>query len=144
MCSSDLVSAVPEGVAHVLVVRTLGVEDVVQCSFASTGCPSGTRDRWSSGMDFFTRPILPALVSLLVRITPWCRWSRLRSLDEVLGPFVGGDVEVRLPEQLLVSGRCLLYYGSNEGRVIRFSVEVLDHCCFSDLENMISHGLKPL
>jgi hypothetical protein len=102
------VSAIPEGVTHIFVVRALGVEDVVQCSFASAGCPSGTRDGWSSGMDFFTGPFLPALVGLLVRVTPWCRWSRLRPPDEVLGPFVGGDVEVRLPEQLLGSGRRLL------------------------------------
>jgi hypothetical protein len=102
------VSAVPEGVTHIFVVRALGVEDVVQCSFASAGCPSGTRDGWSNDMDFFTRPLLPALVGLLVRVTPWCRWSRLRSPDEVLGSFIDGDVEVRLPEQLLGSGRCLL------------------------------------
>jgi hypothetical protein len=92
------VSAVPEGVTHIFVVRAMGVEDVVQCSFASAGCSSGMRDGWSSGMDFFTRPLLPALVCLLVRITLWCRWSRLRSPDEVLGPFVGGDVDVRFPE----------------------------------------------
>jgi hypothetical protein len=66
------------------------------------------RDGWSSDMDFLTRPLLLALVGLLVHVTPWCRWSRLHSLDEVLGPFVGGDVEVRLPEQLLGSGRRLL------------------------------------
>jgi hypothetical protein len=102
------VSAIPEGVTHIFVVQALGVEDVVQCSFASTGCPSGTRDGWSSVMDFFTRPLLPALVGLLVRVTPWFRWSKFCSPDEVLGPFVGGDVEVRLPEKLLGSGRRLL------------------------------------
>jgi hypothetical protein len=102
------VSAVPDGVTHILVVRALGVKDVVQRSFASAGCPSGMKDGWSSGMDFFTRPLLPALVGLLVRVTPWCRWSRLRSPDEVLGSFVSGDVEVCLPEQLLGSGRRLL------------------------------------
>jgi hypothetical protein len=75
---------------------------------------------------------------------PWCRWSRLRSLDKVLSPFVGGDVEVRLPEQVLESGRRLLQYGSDEGRVIGSLVEVLDHYYFSDLRNAISHGLKPL
>jgi hypothetical protein len=102
------VSAILEGVTHIFVVRALGVEDIVQCSFASSGCPSGTREGWSSGMDFFTRPLRPALVGLLVRVMPWCRWSMLHSSDEVLGPFVGGDVEVRLPEQLLGSGRRLL------------------------------------
>jgi hypothetical protein len=89
------VSTVPEGVAHVLVVRTLGVEDVIQCLFASTGCPSGTRDGWSGDVDFFTRPLLPTLVGLLVCVVSWCRRCRLRSSDEVMGPFVGGDVEVR-------------------------------------------------
>jgi hypothetical protein len=102
------VSAVLKGVTHIFVVRALGVEDVIQCSFASAGHPSGTRDGWSCGMDFFTRPLLSALVGLLVRVTSWCGWSRLRSLDEVLGTFVDGDVEVCLPEQLLGSGRRLL------------------------------------
>jgi hypothetical protein len=79
-------------------------------------------------MDLFTRPLLPALVSLLVCVMPWCRWSRLHSIDEVMSPFVGGDVEIRLPEQLLGGGRRLLQYGSDEGRVIGSPVEVLDHC----------------
>jgi hypothetical protein len=56
------ISTVLEGVVHALVVRTLGVEDVVQCPFASAGCPSGMRDRWSGSMDLFARPLLPALV----------------------------------------------------------------------------------
>jgi hypothetical protein len=102
------VSAVLEGMTHILVVRALGVEDVVQCLFASAGCPSGTRDEWSSGMDFFARPLLLALVGLLVRVAPWCGWSGLRSSDEVLGTLIGGDVEVRLPEQLFGSGRRFL------------------------------------
>jgi hypothetical protein len=102
------VSAVLEGVAHIFVVRALGIEDVVQCPIASMGCPLGVRDGWSSSVDLFTRPLLLALVGLLVCVMPWCRWSRLRSLDEVLSPFVGSDVEVRLPEQLLGSGRRLL------------------------------------
>jgi hypothetical protein len=98
------VSAVLEGMTHILVVRALGVEDVVQCSFTSAGCPSSMRDGWSSGMDFFARPLLLALVGLLVRVTPWCGWSGLRSSDEVLGTLIAGDVEVRLPEQLFGSG----------------------------------------
>jgi hypothetical protein len=69
------ISAVPKSMTHILVVRALGVEDVIQCLFASVGCPSGTRDGWSSGMDFFARPLLPALVGLLVRGAPWCGWS---------------------------------------------------------------------
>jgi hypothetical protein len=102
------ISVVPKSVTHILVVRALGIEDVVQCSFASVGCPSGTRDGWSSGMDFFAGPFLPALVGLLVRVVPWCGRSRLRSSDEVMGTFIGGDVEVRLPEQRFGSGRHFL------------------------------------
>jgi hypothetical protein len=138
------VSAVPQGVVHILVIRALGIEDVFQCPLAFVGCTSGTRGGWSGGVDLFTRPLLPMLVGLLVRVAPWCRRSRLRSLDEVLSLFVGGDVEVRFPKQLLGGGRRLLQYGLDEGRVIRSPVEILNHCCLSDLGDAISHGLKPL
>jgi hypothetical protein len=93
-----LKSAISEGVAHVLVVRALGVEDVVQCAFASARCSSGARGRWSGSVDFFMRPLLPTFVGLLVRVASWCRRCRLRSSDEVLSRFVGGDVEVRFPK----------------------------------------------
>jgi hypothetical protein len=96
-------------------------------------------ERRADGMDLF-----PMLVGLLVRVAPRCRWRRLRSPDEVLSPFVGSDVEVRFSKQLLRGGRRLLQYGSNEGRVIRSPVEILHHCCLSDLGDAISHGLKPL
>jgi hypothetical protein len=66
------VSIVPKGVAHILVVQTLGIEDVVQCSFTSTGCPSGTRDGWSDVVNLVARPLLPTLVGLLVRVASWC------------------------------------------------------------------------
>jgi hypothetical protein len=92
------VSAVPEGVAHVLVVRALGVEDVIQCTFASVRCSSGARGGWSSGVDFFAMPLLPTLIGLLVRVASWCRRCRFRSSDEVLSSFVGGDVEVHFAE----------------------------------------------
>jgi hypothetical protein len=93
------VSAVPKGVAHVLVVWALGVEDVVQRAFASTRSSSDARGRWSGGVDFFARPLLPTLVGPLVRVA--CHWCWLRSSDEVLSSLVGGDVEVGFPEQLL-------------------------------------------
>jgi hypothetical protein len=92
------VSAVLEGVAHVLVVWALGVEDVVQCTFASMRCSWGARGGWSGSVDFFVRPLLPTLVGLLVRVASWCRRCRFRSSDEVLSSFVGDDVEVRFPE----------------------------------------------
>jgi hypothetical protein len=138
------VSAVLQGVVHILVIWALGIEDVIQCPLASTGCTSGTRDGWSSGVDFFTRSLLPTLVGLLVRVTPRCRRNRLRSRDEVLSPLVSGDVEVRFPKQLIGGGRCLLQYGSDESQVIRSPVEVLNHCCLSNLGDAISHGLKPI
>jgi hypothetical protein len=102
------VSAVPKGVAHVFVVRALSVEDVVQRAFASSRSSLGARGGWSGGVNFFARPLLLAFVGLLVRITSWCCWCRLRSSDEVLSSLVGGDVEVSFPEQLLGGSRCLL------------------------------------
>jgi hypothetical protein len=136
------VSAVPEGVAHVLVVWALGIEDVVQRSFASVGCPSGTRDRRSSGVDLLTRPLLPTLVGLLVRVTSRRWWCRFCSFDEVSGPFVSGDVEVRFSKQLLGGNRCLLQYGSDEGRVIRSPVEVFDYYRLGNFGDTVSHGLE--
>jgi hypothetical protein len=100
--------AVPEGVAHVLVVWTLGVEDVIQRVFASSRSSSGVRGGRSGGVDLFTRPLLPALVGLLVRVASRCRWCRLRSPDEVLSSFIGGDVEIGFLEQLLGGCRRLL------------------------------------
>ena len=65
------VTTVPEGVAHVLVVWALGVEDVVQRALASMRPSSGARGGWSGGVNFFARPLLPAFVGLLVRIASW-------------------------------------------------------------------------
>jgi hypothetical protein len=138
------VSAITQGVEHILVIRALGIEDVVQCPLASTGCTSGTRDGWSGGVDLFTGPLLPTLVGLLVRVAPRCWWRRFRSPDEVLSPFISADVEVRLSKQLFGGGWRFLRYDSDEGRVIRSPVEVLNHCYLSDLMDAISHGLKPI
>jgi hypothetical protein len=91
------VFAVPEGVAHVLMVRALGVEDVIQRVFASTRSSSGARGGRFDGVDLFTRPLVPAFVGLLVRVTSRCCRCGLCSSDEVLSSFVGGDVEVSFP-----------------------------------------------
>jgi hypothetical protein len=122
---------------------SLSVEDVVQCAFASERSSSGARGRWSGGVHFFVRALLPAFVGLLVRVASWCCRCGLRSPDEVLSSLVGGDVEVGFPEQLLGGSRRLLQYGSDEGRVVGSSVEVLDHGCLRDLGDTISHGLEP-
>jgi hypothetical protein len=95
------VPAVPKIMAHVLVVRALGVEDVVQRALASARSSPGARGRWSGGMHLFARSLLPAFVGLLVHVVSWCCWSGLCSSDEVQGSLVGGDVEVGFPEQLL-------------------------------------------
>jgi hypothetical protein len=95
------VFAVPEGVAHVLVVRALGVEDVAQRAFASAWSSSSARGGRSGGVDFFTGPLFPTFVGLLVHVASRCRRRRLCSSDEVLSSFVGGDVEVGFSEQLL-------------------------------------------
>ena len=102
------ISAVPKSMTHILVVRALGVEDVVQRALAPARSSSGARGRWSGGVHFFARPLLPAFVGLLVRVASRRRRCRLCSSDEVLGPLVGGDVEIGFPEQLLGGGRCLL------------------------------------
>ena len=152
MCSSDLsavsdrmleVPAVTKSVAHVLVVRALGVEDVVQRVFASARSSSSARGRWSGSVHFFARPLLPAFVGLLVRVASWCCRCGFCSSDEVLSSLVGGDVEIGFPEQLFGSSRRLLQYGSDESRVIRSSIEVFDHGRLRDLGDTISHGLEP-
>jgi hypothetical protein len=102
------VSTVPKGVAHVLVVRALGVEDVVQRAFAFMRSSPGARGRWSDGVDFFARSLLPTLVGLLICVASRCRWCWFYSFDEVLSSLVGGDVEVGFPEQLLGGSRRLL------------------------------------
>jgi hypothetical protein len=69
---------------------------------------------------------------------------KLRVADEVLGPFIGGDVDVRLSEQLFRGGWSFLEDGSEESRVIRPAVEVLGHGGFRDIGDVSSHSLKTL
>jgi hypothetical protein len=91
---------------------------------------------------FFPRPLVPAFVRLLVHVLPG-RWRcGIRASDEVLGSFVGGDVDVRLPEQLFRGDGCLLEDGSDEGRVIGSSIQILDHSCLRDLGNAVPHCLE--
>jgi hypothetical protein len=92
------VPAVPKSVAHVLVVRALGVEDVVQRALASARSSPGARGWWFGGVYLFARSLLPAFVGLLVRVASWCCLCGLHSSDQVLGTLVGGDVEVGFPE----------------------------------------------
>jgi hypothetical protein len=106
------------------------------------GVPLGHERRVVQGMDLFTRPLLPTLVGLLVRVTSRRRWRRFCSPNEVSGPFVSGDVEVRFSKQLLGGSRRLLQYGSDQGRVIKSPVEVFDHYRLSDFRDTVSHGLE--
>jgi hypothetical protein len=71
-------------------------------------------------------------------------WHEFRTSDEVLGPFIRGDVEVYLLEQLFGGDGCFLEYGSDEGRVIGSPVEVFNHRRLDDFGDAVPRGLKPL
>jgi hypothetical protein len=90
------------------VIRTLDVEDFIQCLYTSVGLTVGSSDGSPGGVHLLARPLLPARVRLLVRFAPWHGWSRFHTFDEVLGPFIHGDVEVCLSEQLFGGGRRFL------------------------------------
>jgi hypothetical protein len=129
---------------HVLAIRALGVEDFIQCLFASAGRTTGSSDGWSSGVYLLTSPLLPVPIKLLVRVAPWRGRCRFRTSDEVLGTLVSGDVEVCLSKQLFGGGGRFLPYGSDERRVIGSSVEIFNHRCLADFGDAVPHGLKPL
>jgi hypothetical protein len=97
------------------VVQALGVEDFTQCPYLSAGCTAGSSDRWPSSVHLLTGPLLPVPVRLLVLVAPWRGWHGFHASDEVLSPFIHGDVEVCLLEQLSRGGGCFLEYGSDEG-----------------------------
>jgi hypothetical protein len=137
------VSAVPQGVAHVLVIQTLGVKDLVKCSHSSAGCAAGSSGRWGGSVLLLAGPLFQALVRLLVHIPPRCERCRFCASDEVLGPLIHGDVNVCFPEQLFGGGRHLLKYGLDEGRVVGSSIEVLNHSCLSNFEDAVPRRLKP-
>jgi hypothetical protein len=129
-------------VPHVLVIRTLRVEDLVQCSYSSAGCATGSGARLPRGMHLLVGSLFPAFVQLLVHVPPWCGRHMLRASNEVLGPLVRDDVDVRLPEQLFGSGRCFLKYGPDKGRVVESPIEVFNHSRLNDFWNTVPHRLK--
>jgi hypothetical protein len=137
------VSIVPHGVAHVLVIQTLGVEDLVQCSHSSAGCAAGSSGRWPGGVHLLAGPLFPALVQLLVQVPPRRGRHRFCTSDEVLGPLIHGDVDVRLLEQLFGGDWCLLKYGLDDGRVVGSRIEVVNHSCFNDFRDVVLNRLKP-
>jgi hypothetical protein len=47
--------------------------------------------------------------------------------NEAVRPVVGGDVDVRFPEELLQGGMGFLEDSSDEGRVVGSMVEVIPH-----------------
>jgi hypothetical protein len=57
---------VSRGVAHLLVVRTLGVEDLVQRPYTTSWRTTGPVNRRPDGVHFLPRPLVPTLVLLLV------------------------------------------------------------------------------
>jgi hypothetical protein len=72
------------------------------------GRTTDSSDGWPGGVHLLARPLLSAPDRLLVHVAPWRWWSRFRTSDEVLGPFIQGDVEVCLSEQLFGGDRCFL------------------------------------
>jgi hypothetical protein len=125
-------------------VRTLGIEDFIQCLYPSVGCTAGSSDGWPGSVHLLAGPLLPALVRLLVCVSPWHGWRGFLASNEVLGPFIRSDVEVCLPEQLFGGGRCFLEYGSDECRIIGSSVKVFHHRCLDDFGDAVPRCLKPL
>jgi hypothetical protein len=87
-------------------------------------------------------PLFPTFIWLLVHVSPRRGRCGFCASDEVLGPLIRGDVDVRLPEQLFRGGRCLLKYGPDKGRVVGSSIEVFYHSRFYDFGNTIPHCLK--
>jgi hypothetical protein len=92
------VSAVPQRVAHVLVIQTLGVEDLIQCSHSSMGYAAGSSDWWPGGVHLLAGPLFPAFVRLLAHIPPRCGRCRFCASDVVLGLLIRSDVDVCFPE----------------------------------------------
>jgi hypothetical protein len=85
------------------------------------------------------RPLLPALVRLLVHVPSW---RGFRASDEVLGPLIRGDVDVRLPEQLFGGGWFFLEYGLDKGRVVGSLIEVFYYGHLNDFGDAVPHCLK--
>jgi hypothetical protein len=110
------ISAVLQGVPHVVVIRTLGVENLVQCSYSSVGCAVGPSDMWPGGVYLLAGSLFPTFVWLLVHVLTQRGRHMLCASNEVLGLLVHGDVDIRLLEQLFGGGRCFLKYGPDKGR----------------------------
>jgi hypothetical protein len=124
-------------------VWALGVDNLIQCPYPSTGYTAGSSGRWPGGVYLFPGSLLPAFVWLLVRVPSRWGWYELYVSNEVLSPLIRGDVDVRLPEQLFRGGRCFLKYGSDESRIVGSSIEVFDHSHLSNLGDTIPNCLKP-
>jgi hypothetical protein len=136
------IPAVLQGVPHVLVVRALGVKNLIQCPYPSAGCAAGSSGRWPGGMYLLSGPLLLVFVWLLVHV-PSQGWRYgIGASNEVLILLIRGDVDIYLPEQLFRGGRCFLKYGSNESRVIGSPIEVFDHIRLSNLGDTVPHCLK--
>jgi hypothetical protein len=108
------------------------------------GVHRGPERQVATGVHLLVRPLLPAHVWLLVRILPWHGWRGFCAPDEVLGPFIRGDVDVCLLEQLFGGGWRFLEYGPDEGRVVGTPVEVFNYGRFSDFRDAVPHCLKPI
>jgi hypothetical protein len=90
-------------VAHLLVVQTLGVEDLIKRPYTAAWRAVGLGSQWLSGVHFLSRPLVPALVLMPVYVFLQ-RWGcRLRVPNEVLSSLIGDDVDV--PRWRVPSGK---------------------------------------
>jgi hypothetical protein len=92
------VPAISQSVAHLLVVRTLGVEDLIQRPYSAAGHTAGPRWLVAQRCALLPEASCPSICPLMVHVLSW-RWKcGLRASNEVLVSFVGGDVDIRLLE----------------------------------------------
>jgi hypothetical protein len=87
-------------VAHLLVVRALDDNDLIQRLYVASWHAAGPSRLGPNITHLISRPLVLALVRLLVPFLLRRMGCRLRVADEVLGLLVSGDVDVCLSEKL--------------------------------------------
>jgi hypothetical protein len=92
------VPVIPQGVENLLMVRTRGVQDLIQRPYTTVWRTAGPGSRRHSSVLLLMGPLVPALVLLLGYVFLWHWGFRLCVPDEVLSSLIGGDVDVCLPE----------------------------------------------
>jgi hypothetical protein len=126
------------------VLWALGIKDLVQHPYVALLHAVGPSRRGPYSMHFVSWPHVLALIRLLVPFFLRHVGCRIRVVDEVLGLFISGDVNVHLSKKLFRGGWSFMEDGSDESRVIRPTVEVLDHGNLRDIGDAIPHSFETL